>query len=302
MLETNVMFRKIAIGNHKLHTLESGEIKKIHGILREMLMDFDTVCRKHGLTYFLCGGTALGAVRHGGFIEWDEDADISMPRKDYERFLHLFVSEFGDKYYVQSIHGSDKYDLTFMKIRRKKTKYIELFETDPEVAGVFMDVYPLDSVPDSKIARFFHGNISDFLYLCLSCVRIKTKKQRFLEYLDNKKAVKMIKIKSFIGALLSFFSLHRWCVIAENWSKKYKNDSSFYVSFPNGRKHYFGEMCTRSSFFPPKEITFEGLRLFVMSDPSEYLTKLYGDYMAIPPESERERHTVLELDLGDYNG
>ncbi len=299
MLETNVMLRKIAIGNHKLQHLNDTEIGKIHTALLEMLCDFDTVCRKYGLTYFMCGGTALGAVRDGGFIEWDEDADISMPRDDYDRFYDLFVAEYGEKYHLQSIHKSKKYDLTFMKIRKKGTKYIELLENEPDVAGVFIDLYPLDNVPDNAIVRFFHGSVSNFLHLCLSCVRIRTKKQRLFDYLDDKKAIRMIKTKSLIGAFLSFFSVHKWCLITENWSKKCKNKNSRYVSFPNGRKHYFGEMCTRDSFFPPKEVDFENLRLFIMSDPSEYLSRLYGDYMTVPPENERECHTVLEYDLGE---
>ncbi|MBR5012237.1 MAG: LicD family protein, partial [Clostridia bacterium] len=281
MLETNVMFRKFAIGNDKLCELDDDKIKGIQSVLLEMLTDFDDLCRKNNLTYFLVGGSALGAVRHKGFIPWDEDLDIGMPREDYERFSEIFLKACSEKYWLQSIEQSKLYDLTFMKIRKKGTRYVELFETEPEHAGVFMDIYPLDNVPDNKIARFFHGMISDFLYLCCSCVRVHKKKNRFLEYLDDKRAIRLVKIKAFLGFCLSFFSLHKWCVIADKWSKKYKNNNSRLVSFPCGRKHYFGEICTRASFLPVKETAFEGKQIFTMNNPHEYLTGLYGNYMDI---------------------
>ncbi|MEE1198064.1 MAG: LicD family protein [Acutalibacteraceae bacterium] len=299
MLETNVMFRKFAIGNDKLCELDDDKIKGIQAVLLEMLTDFDDLCRKNNLTYFLVGGSALGAVRHKGFIPWDEDLDIGMPREDYERFSEIFLKACSEKYWLQSIEQSKLYDLTFMKIRKKGTRYVELFETEPEHAGVFMDIYPLDNVPDNKFARFFHGMISDFLYLCCSCVRVHKKKNRFLEYLDDKRAIRLVKIKAFLGFCLSFFSLHKWCVIADKWSKKYKNNNSKLVSFPCGRKHYFGEICTRASFLPVKETVFEDKKFYIMNNPHEYLGGLYGDYMEIPDVSKRERHSVLELDLGE---
>jgi lipopolysaccharide cholinephosphotransferase len=293
------MFRKFAIGNDKLCELDDDKIKGIQAVLLEMLTDFDDLCRKNNLTYFLVGGSALGAVRHKGFIPWDEDLDIGMPREDYERFSEIFLKACSEKYWLQSIEQSKLYDLTFMKIRKKGTRYVELFETEPEHAGVFMDIYPLDNVPDNKIARFFHGMISDFLYLCCSCVRVHKKKNRFLEYLDDKRAIRLVKIKAFLGFCLSFFSLHKWCVIADKWSKKYKNNNSKLVSFPCGRKHYFGEICTRASFLPVKEAEFENKSFYIMNTPHEYLTGLYGDYMEIPDVWGRERHSVLELDLGE---
>lgn len=300
MLETNVMFRKLAIGNDKLYALSDQDIDNIHEVLLEMIADLDALCRKHGLTYYLVGGTGLGAVRHQGFIPWDEDVDIAMPRADYDRVEKLLLEDYGDKYWVQCVTSSDRYDLNFMKYRKKGTRYVELFETEPERAGVFADIYPMENIPNFFLWRWLHGMVTDFLYLCCSCVRVRAKKQRFLEYIgDNKKAVQLIKIKAFLGACLGFFSLNKWCRIADRWSALCKNHQSKYISFPSGRKHYFGEMCPRASFDPVQETPFEGHSFLIMSDPSVYLTGLYGDYMQVPPPEKRERHTILELDLGD---
>ncbi len=299
MLETNVMFRKCAIGNDKLCNLSEGDIHRIQAVLLGMMDDFDALCRKHGLRYMLCGGTALGAVRHQGFIPWDEDADLAMPREDYDKLASLLLEEYGDRYWVQNIHLSEVYDLTFMKIRKKGTRFVELFETEPERAGVFLDIYPMENVPDFPLWRWFHGAVSDFLYLCCSCVRVQTKKQRFLDYLEDGKAVRVIKVKAFLGKCLGFFSLHRWCCIADFWSKSCRNTHSKRVTFPSGRKHYFGEMCSRASCLPVRETDFEGRRYLIMANPEVHLSVLYGDYTVIPPEEQRERHTVLELDLGE---
>ncbi len=299
MLETNALFRKIAIGNDKLHPLTDENIRDIQAILLEMMKDIDALCRRHGLRYCICGGTALGAVRHRGFIPWDDDADLAMPREDYDRLTALLLAEYGDAYWIQSIETSDKYDLTFMKVRKKGTQCIELFDPEPERSGLFVDIYPMENTPDSALCRRLHGTVCDLLYLCCSCVRLYSKKERILDYLEDKQAIRAVKLKAFLGQCLSFFSLHRWCHIADRWSRRCKNTQSTFVTFPSGSKHYFGELCHRANVLPTQEVAFEDTTLCAMADPTEYLTHLYGDYHLIPPPEKRERHTVLTLNLGD---
>lgn len=298
MLKTSGLIKKMSISNGKLLVLGDEEVKDVQKVLLDMLADFDAFCRKNELSYFLCGGSALGAQRHGGFIPWDDDIDIAMPRADYDRMYELFLEEYGGRYWVQNVKGSDNYDLPFMKIRKKGTRYIEIFETNPNQAGVFIDVYPLENLPDFPIARFFHGIICNFLHLCCSCVRIHHKKHIYLEYFGN---LRVIKIKDFLGRCLSFMGIKKWCRLADRWASKCKNSNSKFVSFPSGRKDYFGEMLHRSSVFPLKDCCFDGQTVSVMSDPTEHLTILYGDYSIIPPKECRERHAVITFDLGVKN-
>ena len=297
MLETNTLFRKLAIGNHKLRELSDEDVKAVQHILLDMLTDLDELCRKNGLSYFICGGTALGAVRHKGFIPWDEDIDISLPRKDYDKLAKLVKEQYADKYWVQNINDTRKYDLNFMKIRKKGTTYVEMFETEEDKAGVFIDIFPIENSYDNPLRRRIHGLWVEFLLLCASCVRISKKEKMLEEYFDQRKVKKVVKFKSFIGKCLSFYSVQKWCRIVENAASSCKKENTKYITIPSGRKHYFGEMYTRTSFFPPKEIEFEGRRFYTMSNPDEYLTKLFGDYMRVPKEEERERHSIVKLDL-----
>ncbi len=301
MLKTNEAVRKLFANNAKLRTLTQADVEQVQQALLVMMDDFDRLCRKHSLTYFLCGGSALGAQRHQGFIPWDDDLDLAMPRADYDRLAELITQEYSDRYWVQTIHNNALYDLPFLKMRKKGTRFLEVFEPDPEHAGIFLDVFPVENVPDSGLLRGIHGAVSDFLHLCCSCVRMNVKKDRYFAYFEDKKFLKTVKLKAFLGKCLSFCSLHRWCVMSERWDARCRNAKSKYVSIPSGRGHYFGEVVARGTMLPVKEVPFAGRSYFTMADPDKYLTNLYGDYHRVPPVEKRETHGVLELELGETN-
>lgn len=299
LLETNQIFRNIALSSDLLHPLTQEDVGKVQNILLECLNDFDIICRKYGLRYVLCGGTALGAVRHGGFIPWDEDADIGMPRSDFDRFCQLFDGNLSDKYWLQTIHRGQAYDLNFVKLRKKGTTFCELFEQEPEIAGVFVDIYPIENVPDGRFARILHGKVSDLLLLCASCVRISNKWKRIQAFARQKEGFRVIRFKAALGRVLSVLPIQLWCRLHEKWVRLCHDTQSKDITIPTGRHHYFGEMCSRSSFFPEEDCAFESLQLRIMKDPSEYLKKQYGDYSAIPQHSQREQHSVVKMDLGE---
>ena len=301
MLKTNEAVRKLFTNNEKLRTLTQEDVQQVQKVMLGMMDDFDRLCRRHKLTYFLCGGTALGAERHQGFSPWDDDLDLAMPRADYDRLEELITQEYGDRYWVQSLSGNARYDLPFLKMRKKGTRFLELFEPDPEHAGIFLDVFPVENVPNFCIFRGFHGAMSDFLHLCCSCVRMHAKKDRYFTYFEDKKFLKTVKVKAFLGKCLSFFSVHRWCVMSEKWDACCHNTKSKYVSIPTGRGHYFGEVVERSTMLPVKEVPFAGRSYLTMANPDKYLTNLYGDYHRIPPVEKREAHGILELELGETN-
>ncbi len=121
-------------------------MKKIWAVELEMLQRFDEVCKKHGLTYWAFYGTLLGAVRHQGFVPWDDDIDLAMLRDDYERFQAVAPYEFTDPYFFQNSY-TDRIIWPFSKIRDSRTTGIEFRDLKDVNQGIFIDVFPLDSVP-----------------------------------------------------------------------------------------------------------------------------------------------------------
>lgn len=99
--------------------MENDYLRNLHSTMIEILDEFDRICNKHNLTYFLIGGTLLGAVRHKGFIPWDDDMDLAMPREDYEKFINVYYKELNDKYYLDNFNNNKLYYLNFSKIRKK---------------------------------------------------------------------------------------------------------------------------------------------------------------------------------------
>ena len=133
------------------------ELRKLQAIELELLIEFDRICRKHHIRYTLTGGTLLGAVRHGGFIPWDDDADVSMLRAEYERFRKACEADLNERYYFQDMHNTKGYRWGYGKLRKKGTLFLrENQEHMPYEQGVFIDIFPRDGVPDGRISRKIH--------------------------------------------------------------------------------------------------------------------------------------------------
>lgn len=296
LFETNVMFRQIITNNKDIPFITEDETAKLQQVLLQMMKDIHFVCEKHSLTYFLGGGSCLGAVRHKGFIPWDDDIDLIMPREDYDKFAALLSAEFPDKYFYEEIRINEKYDANFMKIRLKGSLCREIFESDPENAGIFIDINPLENVYDNSLTRKIHGYLCELLLLICSCVRLKNNAPFIKSYITDKKQIGVFKRKLRLAKLLSFFSLRKWLLITEKRLSSCKNTNSSFVSIPTGRKHYFGEMQPRKTFEKAVLTDFEDTKFYIMSGYVSYLTGLFGsDYMTPPPKDKRERHAVTAL-------
>ena len=301
MIQTFSKLKKDVLNNPNLKQLTPSDIKELQKVLLEMLIDFDQLCQINNLCYFLTGGSALGAERHKGFIPWDDDIDVIMPRSDYKRFTECVQHELSDKYWVQSMNTSKVCDLNFLKLRKIGTKYVEIFENEPDKAGICIDIYPLDDTHDSVIKHLLYGTINEGLFFIASCVRMSQKKTHLLQYVQNRELIKSIKLKSFIGNLFNNAKHPRawywWC---EKYSSRINNPSSKYVAVSSGRGHYFGERYLRNEIFPTVRSEFEGHYFCVAKNNNYLLETLYGtDYMTPPDETSIERHTLIELKLDE---
>lgn len=281
-----------------LISLTPEQIKRVQEITFEIYKDILAVCKKHDLHVSLSGGSALGAVRHQGFIPWDDDIDIMMPRDDFNQFMHIFNETLGDKYYMACPNAqySSQYNC-IVKVINKDTFCSDLFEKQKLFhQGLCVDILPIDYVPDNKILYVIKGLISilllfiinsNMMYYCETKLSKRIFTQTFLSSC-------YYYFRIFIGFITRIVPYPKWCLWFNQWISMKKATKR--VSIPSGRNHYFKETHPASVFYPFKEIQFEDIVSYIPNNASAYLKALYGkNYMEIPPESKREKHICSKL-------
>lgn len=298
MENTNKTMQKLK--NNKLMELTLDDIKEIQLCILEMIKDLKDFFDKNNIVYYLGGGSALGAIRHQGFIPWDEDMDINMPRKDCEKLVELFKinKEINQKYYICENSYDNEFDVNFLRIKLKGTSFKEYLYKDYSKDGIFIDIFPVENTFNNSLLRKLHGLLVTInLFIC-STVRIYYKKDKYLDFEGDDKYTRTIKIKAFIGKLFSFFSLNRWLRISKKVMSLCKNENSKYITVPTGKRHFFGEMYERGDIFPVKYKKFENIELPVANKNEKYMSKMFGDYMKIPKPEDREKHFICEWNIG----
>ena len=285
--------------------LSAADLRRLQIVLVGIVADIDSVCRENGLVYMLGGGSALGACRHRGFIPWDDDVDLNIPRADYERFIPLFRARFGDKYWVHAPADTSGYGLALARIRLKGTcvKTREDLANGQAECGAFVDVFVVENVPSNPAIRVLHGLGSlalGFLYSCRKCFY----ERRFLLRWagENVGLARAARAKCALGFFVAFASLDFWTRLWDRWNRLCRNGRSEYVTVPVGRRHYFGELARRAGFCETSDAEWEGAARKVPRDLAGYMRRLYGpDYMTPPPPERRERHVVFPpFDLGGH--
>lgn len=245
------------------------------------LMALDKVCREHGLRYFIVAGTMLGAVRHKGFIPWDDDLDVAMPRKDYDQLMAHAGQWMLPPYEVVAYETDDSYPLPFAKIQDAGTTLIERMHLR-YLGGVYIDVFPLDGMTANPLKQRLHL-IRYFYYkkviyfLCRDPYRHGHGPSSWMPLLCRR-----------------FYTLAGVQRIMQRLQKEYDYDTSKLII-----DHDFGKrgIMPRSRYGKPTPIEFEGKTVMGVEQPHEYLTHLYGDYMTIPPGPKQKQHNFHMLDL-----
>lgn len=275
--------------------LSTEQVKELQQILLGMLDDIVEVCDKYDICYTLGGGSVIGAVRHKGFIPWDDDIDINMPRSDYQRFIPLFRQELGNKYWVHTPEDTDNYGLLAARIRLKGTylKTKEDFFTNE--CGVPVDIFIIENTFDNFFLRWLHGMGCMAFGLLVSCRKFWRDRKHLLELAKgNQELTRVIRVKAGIGFLTAFGSMDFWTRTANKWNGLCKNAKSNYVCIPAGRKHFFGETYRRSDVCETQKLLYEGRLYNCPKAADAYLTNLYGNYMKIPAKHEQEHHVYMD--------
>lgn len=261
----------------------------------EILKDIDRVCRAHGITYWLDSGTVLGAMRHGGFIPWDDDIDVGMPRGDYERFLKVAPETLGARYCLSTPHTNPHQAALFAKVMLKGTRFATAETQEAGFdQGIFVDVFPYDSVcPDPRDAKRQRRR----------CVMWQS-----ISYLYHSKHI-VVPHGGVLGAL-------------ERIACRMAHITARVLFTPERIAHGFDLAATMADndkaanemmapsyaavgsyaccvLIPSVEMNFEGCRFFVPADIKEYLRTQYGEtWSQLPPEEQRRNHAPKMLEFG----
>ena len=275
--------------------------KEVLSVAEDMIRFFD----ENKIRYSLSGGSILGAVRHQGFIPWDDDIDLNMPRKDYDKMCDLFDEKLGDRYFLQTPEKRPELGLMLTQIRKKGTvarrKYD--WESPAEECGVSIDLYVMENVFDDPLRHFIQKNMSMFLTFAVSSVRFRKnmKLPEGIEEMESRK-YNYPAVKKLIGRCFAIIPLKQWINWCIFWNKACHNSKSKYVAIPTGRKHFAGETYLRSEMCRFRKVPFENCQFNIPVGAKKFLRKFYGNYMEIPPVEKREKHIFLELSYGDAVG
>ncbi len=257
-------------------------LEELKNIQIQILDKVHEYCLEHGIIYFLSSGTLIGAVRHKGYIPWDDDIDIYMPRQDFERFIRQF-NGVNKTYRCISLAEDTNCTIAYAKVERTDTRLVEAVD-NPREQGINIDIFPIDGVPDDEEAR--------------------SKYFSKVQHIRNKMIMKDVKInfhrrgifKNLIllggKALLFNKRLHQLAVDLDNVIDKHANDTLYVCNMilGNGLHTEFRRDVINGTV----DIEFEGKYYKTMKGYDEYLTKTYGDYMQLPPEDKRVSHHAFK--------
>lgn len=257
------------------------DIRALQKRILDILLAFDRVCSAHGLRYCICGGTMIGAVRHKGFIPWDDDLDVSMPRPDYEKLIENASRWLPDPLEFVCAENDPSYPLPFGKIQDASTTLIERRHLY-YLGGCYIDIFPFDAFPDNKVARWWQCVKYAYLKQCL--------------YLVHRDPYRHGHGPSSWAPLLvrRLYTMQGLQKRIRKVLTKYDyNSSNLASSYTDGIKKVLPKSIT--DVYGPFE--FEGHTVQGIKNYDPYLKCMYGDYMTIPPVEKRVQHNFHYLDL-----
>ena len=269
--------------------VESFNLKKLQSIELSILKSVVAVCGKYQIKYFLIGGTLLGAVRHAGFIPWDDDIDIGMFRDDYEKFIKLWPQVMRPDLVLQSKETDERVHLSFTKIRMKGTEIIEKETEHSEIfKGIFIDIFPIDNIPEKATIT------TELLYLIFQfMMAISLYKSGYRLYRS-----KLLKSICWFSSFVPFTTVNK---ISRKIITRYRNVPTSHVTSYSSGYGYKKQTMEKEIYGNGLFLPFEGNLFRVPTRHSDYLKTLFGDYMTLPPLEDRGgRHNIISISLGQH--
>lgn len=269
--------------------ISDSDLKQLQKIQLALLQEVKRVCEKNGIQYCIIAGTLLGAVRHGGYIPWDDDADVAMLRAEYEKFVVACQKDLNEEIaYFQDIDVTDGYRWGYGKLRYQGTLFLRLGQEDmPYESGVFIDIFPLDYVPENQIKRYLHNLrctwVRKLMWSAIGQYTEKNQPKRFIYKAMAKMPLENVKQK--------YHDLR----IKSNATETSRVRILTFPTPNNGAYCYF-----KTWYVDLQNIAFEGDTFPAARAYDDYLTFKFGNYMELPPESQRKVHPVSAYDFSAF--
>lgn len=263
----------------------------------DIAKEIKRVCDEYDIRYFMDSGTLLGAVRHKGFIPWDDDMDIGMLRKDYERFIKIAPNKLKDGYFLQTWNSDPGYPYAFAKVRKLGTIFIEASSqfSDQKHREIWVDIFPYDVLPDDVSLQKRNKYKLKILEYSLW---MKCGLRPWMNH-NAKWEILAVKCKYIPYILYGYFHDNEWLKKEyEYYLTRFNNTSSKkYVSATSGGE-YGRWSVPRGCLDNLKELNFEDTSFLAPADFDTYLTIFYGEYMKLPPAEKREnRHHIVKVKI-----
>lgn len=274
-----------------MKTLSNDELRKVQLLELKVLKEIKRICEKHNIKYFLTGGTLIGAIRHKGFIPWDDDIDIAMERSEYDKFMEIAPTELSDEYTLVNMKTNESLGIFLGRLVLNGTNYRTVQQPKTlENTGFWVDILPYDYIYDNKfLAALYYWKLNFFVVLYS---------------MKNGYHNGTTKLKRFIAEAMKicFFFIPKKYLRKRilNYPYRLNKKKSNTQCFLTGRYGVFRELRSGYLFGDYTQMPFEDDQFMVLTKSHEFLTELFGDYMTLPPESERVTHQIAELDFGKY--
>lgn len=263
-------------------------LKEVHQVLYDILVDIHEFCVEHDIKYSLGGGSLLGAIRHNGFIPWDDDIDVQMSRPEYERFIHTYKSERGYKLFSRELEGCEDVSMAFARVCEMERTYVDP-GVDPwktTTTGLWVDILPIDGAPsDEKMAR------KKIYWMSWGWRAIKLSRGRLPIPMSKAKGVKRkvrLILKKCISRLIPSSFVLRYIKMCQEFEFEKSSFLANYTTMQNG----FREWQPKSSMDRFVLHQFERGQFYIMEDYNVSLSHLYDNYMELPPIEKRVAHDI----------
>lgn len=282
----------------ELHEMTNEEAEMLKNHLRTMYVEVERICNRHNLRMCAGYGTVLGAIRHQGFIPWDDDMDLLMPREDYDKLINEYADELPE--YLRIYAPNSKYGpiYRFAKIVDINTRFIIPGSLDTEEHGVYIDIFPLEYTPTCTIAYKWRNIYTRMLLLIGGCVAQYKEKNHFYKKLmcSSSAGKRTFMLRGLIGFLFSWRDVNGWYNRIANYTF-YKKKTGW-VNIPTDGGLEKSLVPRRlDSYFPATRVKFDDIEILVPKDTEDYLVHNYGDWRWIPPVEKRWHHFIEKLEL-----